>query len=244
MAFYEDLSAVYDSLFPVSAAQRALFDALIAEGWVGRVADAGCGSGAQLLHFAAAGLPAVGFDPDPSLVALAREKLRPYPSVAVARGGFGDTARLVRPPADLVLCLGNSLVHVPPAEAARFLRDAAAATTPAGGILVQILNYARLWREGTTELPPMEADGGAVAFRRRYAWEGPRRVRFLTELSVPGPQGRRTFANEIPLHPIYPDELAAMLAAAGFVRASRHGDFARSAFGPASEALVVLARKG
>src|SRR3972149_2551944 len=41
LAFYTDLSDVYDALFPVSEAQRALFDRLLATGRVHPGADAG-----------------------------------------------------------------------------------------------------------------------------------------------------------------------------------------------------------
>ena len=80
MAFYADLSEVYDALFPVSDAQRGLFEAILGTGEVRRVADAGCGTGAQLLPFASAGISCVGFDPDPHLVALARKSSRRFPA--------------------------------------------------------------------------------------------------------------------------------------------------------------------
>jgi SAM-dependent methyltransferase len=95
LAFYTDLSDVYDALFPVSEAQRALFDRILATGRVRRVADAGCGSGAQLLPFASAGVECVGFDPDPALVALAKTKLAPFPGASVEIGGFADISRIV-----------------------------------------------------------------------------------------------------------------------------------------------------
>lgn len=243
MAFYTDLSEAYDALFPVSAAQRALFDGILGAGWVGRVADAGCGSGAQLLHFAEAGLPCIGLDPDPALVELARRKLAPFPSARVEVGGFADIGRLVSPPADLVLCLGNSLVHVPQEEAARFVRDAAAVTTGEGGLLIQILNYERLLHGGVTELPLMQAEEGAIEFRRRYAWEGERKLRFQTTLRISGGDGPRIVRNDIPLYPLYPDELWEMLSDAGFPSIRYHGDFAGAEFTPDSEALVCLARK-
>ncbi len=243
MAFYTDLSEAYDALFPMSAAQRSLFDGILRDGWVSRVADAGCGSGAQLLHFASAGIPCIGFDPDPALVASARRKLSPYPGARVAVGGFADVARLVTPPVDLVLCLGNALVHVPQDEARRFLADAATVTSPAGGILLQILNYERHLRESVTELPLLRSEDGAVELRRRYEWESPRKVRFLTVLRVAQADEPLTLRNEIPLYPIYPDELWEMLAAAGFPRIRYQGDFAGAEFTPDSEALVCLARK-
>ncbi len=243
MSFYADLSEVYDALFPVSSAQRSFFDGILRDGWVSRVADAGCGSGAQLLHFASAGLPCIGFDPDPALADVARRKLGPYPGARVATGGFADLARIVTPGVDLVLCLGNSLVHVPQDEARRFVADASAAVSPAGGLLVQILNYELLFDGRVTELPLMQAQDGAIELRRRYEWDGPRKVRFLTTLRISSGDEPLILRNDIPLYPIYPDELWDMLAAAGFSRIRFHGDFSGSHFTPESEALVCLARK-
>ena len=243
MAFYTDLSDVYDALFPVSEAQRALFERLLAGGRVLRVADAGCGSGAQLLPFAAAGSECVGFDPDPALVARARAKLAPFPRVRVETGGFSDVSRIVTDPADLLLCLGNSLVHVPQEEAARFLRDAAGVTAGGGEILLQILNYERLLLGKITSLPLMQADEGAIEFRRSYVWEGNRKVRFQTALRISAGEQPRILRNDIPLYPIYPDELWEMLSRAGFSGIRFFGDFAGSDFSPESEALVCRAEK-
>ncbi len=243
MAFYTDLSEVYDALFPVSDAQREFFDGIRAMGDIHRVADAGCGSGAQLLPFASAGLSCVGFDPDPALVALAREKLAPFPGTRVEVGGFADTTRLVSPAADLVLCLGNSLVHVPQEEVGRFVADAGSALSREGWLLLQILNFERLFREEITELPLIRAGEGSIEFRRRYLWEGPRKVQFRTSLRIAGGDGPRILRNEIPLYPIYPEELWEMLSGAGYAPIHYYGDFARTDFSLDSEALVCLARK-
>ena len=243
MAFYTDLCDVYDALFPVSEAQRALFDRLLESGRVRRVADAGCGSGAQLLPFAEAGTDCVGFDPDPALAARASAKLEPFSRARVTIGGFADVARIVSLPVDLLLCLGNSLVHVPQDEAASFIRDAAGVLSAGGKILLQILNYERLLLGKITSLPLMTAEEGAIEFRRSYLWEGQRRVRFRTSLRISGGEEPRVLRNDIPLYPIYPDELWDMLSRAGFSGISFFGDFAGSAFSPESEALVALAEK-
>jgi len=242
LAFYTDLAESYDVLFPVSAAQRAFFDSLLLEP-VRRVVDAGCGTGAQLAHFAARGAVCEGFDPDPALAERARRRLAGFPGARVAVGGFAEMRRLVPPGADLVLCLGNSLVHVPQEEAARFLGDAAAILAPRGRLALQILNYERLAAHGVTELPAVAAPDGTAVLERRYVWEGPRRVRFRTTLRRPGAQGGEARENEILLYPLYPGEVRGFLADAGFGRFEFFGDFARSGFHSDSEALVCLARK-
>jgi len=243
LAFYTDLCGVYDALFPVSEAQAAHFDRILSTGAVHRVADAGCGSGAQLLRFAAAGADCIGFDPDPDLVALAKRKLASFPSSRVEVGGFSDTKRFVHPPADLLLCLGNSLVHVPQEDAGRFLEDAAEVLAEGGRILLQILNYERLLLHEVTNLPLMKAGEGAIEFRRSYRWEGPRSVRFLTSLRISEGGQPRIHRNDIPLYPIYPDELWEMLSRAGFSDIRYSGDFSGAEFSPESEALVCLAKR-
>jgi len=243
LAFYTDISLVYDDLFPVSREQRALFVSLMDDGGARSIVDCGCGTGAQLHPFAVAGLSCLGFDPDPSLVAIARRKLAACPKTRIETGSFVDLPRLVSFPSDLLMCLGNSLVHVPQNQASRFLADAAEALSRSGALLLQILNYERLLREGVTDLPLIRASEGTVEFRRRYEWEGDRKVLFRTSLRLSGEEEPRIVRNEFPLYPIYPDELWDMLASAGFGDVRFHGDFAFTEFSPGSEALVCLARK-
>jgi len=243
VTFYTDISLVYDDLFPVSEAQRSLLGSLREDGGVRSVVDCGCGTGAQLLPFADAGVACMGFDPDPSLVAIARRKLARYPKARVEVGGFSDLPRLASGPSDLLLCLGNSLVHVPQAEAGKFLSDAAQGLNPAGTLLLQILNYERLQRAGAKDLPLIRAAEGAVEFRRRYIWESDRKVVFQTALRLSAGDEPRIVRNEIALYPLYPEELWEMLLKAGFGNVRFYGDFARTDFTPESEALVCLAKK-
>jgi SAM-dependent methyltransferase len=243
LAFYTDISLVYDDLFPVSPEQRALFDSLMDDGGARSVVDCGCGTGSQLQPFAVAGLSSFGFDPDPSLVAIARRKLATCPKARIDKGAFADLRRLVSFPSDLLMCIGNSLVHVPQDEASRFFVDAAGALSGSGTLLLQILNYERLLRGGVTELPTISASEGTVEFIRKYEWEGDRRLIFRTTLRFAGADEPRIARNELPLYPIYPEELWDMLAKAGFGDIRFYGDFARSEFSTGSEALVCLARK-
>jgi SAM-dependent methyltransferase len=243
VTFYSDISVVYDDLFPVSPEQRALLDSLVGEGKVKAVTDCGCGTGAQLLPFAAAGLACLGFDPDPSLVSIARRKLATCPKARAEVGTFADLLRLTSFPSDLVMCLGNSLVHVPQEDALRFFQDVSKVLNPGGTLLLQILNYERLRKTGVTDLPLLRAAEGTVEFRRRYEWESDRNVRFQTTLRLPTAEGPRILRNEIPLYPLYPDEVWEMLLKGGFADVRFHGNFTRADFSPESEALVCLARK-
>ena len=243
MGSYVDISAVYDDLFPVSAAQLSLLDNLREETGARFVVDCGCGTGAQLLPFAVCGIECLGFDPDPSLVAIAREKLAAWPNARIEEGGFADLPWLAGSACDILLCLGNSLVHVPPEQAGRFLADSARVLSKQGRMLLQILNYERLLRDSVEELPPIRSMDGSVELRRHYTWEGKRKVLFRTTLKVSAVEGSRVVCNEIPLYPIYPEELDEMIETAGFEDIRFFGDFSRSVFSADSEAVVCLARK-
>ena len=243
MGFYADISAVYDDLFPVSAAQLSLLNSLHEETGSGSVVDCGCGSGAQLLPFAVSGAECLGFDPDPSLVAIAREKLAAWPNARIEEGGFADLPRLAARAHDILLCLGNSLVHVSSEQAGRFLADSARVLSPQGRMLLQILNYERLLRDGVEELPPIRSSDGSVELRRHYKWEDRRKVLFRTTLKFSAVEGLRVACNEVPLYPIYPEELEKMMKTAGFEDIRFFGDFSRSVFCADSEAIVCLARK-
>jgi SAM-dependent methyltransferase len=243
VAFYTDISLLYDDLFPVSPAQRSLLESLREAGGVRSVVDCGCGTGAQLLPFAGNGLTCLGFDPDPSLVAIARRKLAPYPKARIEEGAFADLPRLAEFPSDLLVCLGNSIVHVPQVEAGKFLSDAAAALSPGGMLLLQLLNYENLFRNGVTELPLIRSVDGSAEFRRHYAWESRWKVAFRTALRLSTAEGPKIVRNEIPLYPLFPEELWEMAASAGFRDIRFYGDFARTEFSGESEAVVCLAKK-
>ena len=237
--FYADISAAYDDLFPVSTEQLFLLNSLREEAAARSVVDCGCATGAQLLPFAVSGNECLGFDPDPSLVAIARKKLAAWPNARIEEGGFADILKLAGSPCDILLCLGNSLVHVPLEQAGRFISDAWRVLSPQGRMLLQILNYERLLRNGVKELAPIRSADGVASLRRYYSWEDPNKVMFRTTLKI----SDRVASNEIPLYPVYPEQFHGMIEAAGFKDIRFFGDFSRSVFSADSESLVCIARK-
>lgn len=244
MSFYADLRRFYDEIFPLSAELSSLLDSLSRSAPEGVVADVGCGTGNQALALLRLGRPVRALDPDPAMVEAAREKLAPHPLARVERGGFREFSETGEGTLAGVVCVGNSLVHVPPAEAIRFLSDAFSSLRSGGFLLLQVLNYGRLPREGAFSLPDIEAREGAVRFRRSFRNVRDGRIIFHGELSFPGEGGgtvRRE--NEVSLWPLLPWEIGAAVEEAGFTPAERYGDFAGSPFQPDSEAFVCVAHR-
>ena len=241
--FYTDISVVYDDLFPVSSSLLGMLNSLREETRAESVTDCGCATGSQLLPFAESGMRCLGFDPDASLVAIAREKLGVWPNARIEEGGFADLTRLAGKESDLLLCLGNSLVHVPQEEAGCFISDAWRVLSGNGRMLLQILNYERLLRDGVEELATIRSSSGASELRRRNKWENRHKVLFRTTLTISDGKERRIARNEIPLYPIYPRELYRMIESAGFKDIRFFGDYSGTVFYDDSEAVVCIASK-
>lgn len=231
MSLYEDLSSIYDALFPQNPAATAFILGLAGHGHsrhveVRRVLDLGCATGSQLLDLAASGWEAHGLEPSLPMLEKARAKAELAElAVDFREGGMLDAAS--RFPAghfDLVLCLGNTLPHLGSrAELDAFAADLAALLSPGGFVVLQLLNYdlvlERLAREDYA-FPPLEAAG--VTFLRRYEAAGGekegmdgalRRIAFRTGIRRDGGQAIEDLTM---LTPFGPGEVAATLEAQGF----------------------------
>jgi SAM-dependent methyltransferase len=119
------------------------------------VADLGCGTGEHARWLAAEGWTALGVDPSPSQIARAKD----YEGESGARGPFFHAAAmeelpgLVDSPLAGALCVGNVLPSLEDEALARSLQAVAASLRPGAPLVVQLLNYARIRRQGLRCLP-------------------------------------------------------------------------------------------
>jgi len=103
-----------------------------------RVVDLACGTGLHALFFAELGADLTALDASAGMIAHAKRH-RPHARIQY---DVGDMRELRGGPWDLALCLGNSLSLMPSvAELAQVVGRVAAALSPGGLFLVQILNY-------------------------------------------------------------------------------------------------------
>jgi SAM-dependent methyltransferase len=150
-----------------------------------RVLDVPCGFGRHARLLARRGMPVVGVDLSPAMIAAARQD-GPSPGLAFVRG---DMRRLAyREEFDAVLNLYTSFGYFSPRENLDVLRGMARALKPGGRILVDHRDRdydarlpGRWWErepDGTLVLQVMRLD------RRRGRWSG--------EWTLVGPDGRRS----------------------------------------------------
>ena len=242
---YRDLATYYSLLFPLNDRQRDFFEYLLRSGPVDSVLDVGCGTGEHLAWFSARGLRTSGLEPDESMFRELQRSRWPGSVPTLAQAGVEALPDIFEERADLVLCLGNTLPHLPDRETARqAVRRMAEALSPRGRLAVQTVNFDRVLEEGSASFPVLERtapDGGRVAFYREYDLGAlPEHILFKTRLVTP--EGEREAAWT--LVPLRRDELVGYFREAGFHEIHDFGDYNRIPFARNSPALILLAQRG
>jgi len=224
-----------------------------------RALDAGCATGSLVLELAARGWDAIGIEPEDAMVDLAREKAaaRSLPTARFAlgdmldarsiaaslfteAGGDGDPKNGVAQRGadgsfELVLCLGNTLPHLPPEAAARFMAVARALLAPSGHLVLQLVNYAKPGIGPGYAFPSAAARGRR--FERRYEAGPAGKLRFLVDL-IGERDARHT---ELLLSPLTPEWLLAALGDAGFGPPRLSGGWDGAPFDAGLHSYLVVA---
>ena len=173
---------------------------------------------------------------------------------------------------DAILCLGNTLVHLPsPREIGKFMKDAFALLHAGGALIFQIVNYDRALDKRITELPLIDND--VLQFERFYDFDSDApRIRFRTRLKLkyarlPGADARvsensagnatknaedagalnesgaRVVENETLLYPLRRNETDRLLREAGFTNIEHYGNYKGQPLDADSPGLIAVARK-
>jgi SAM-dependent methyltransferase len=219
-------------------------------GQPGRVLDLGSGTGEHSRFLASKGFEVVGIDSSPAMLAKAAEAPLPA-NLTLVEGDIADVEQLTSGLFDGAICLGNTLPHLRDRAAlARLIAGLRARLRPGAPLLLQILNYARVFDAGQRFLPlnfRRDEGEGEVVFLRlmtprsdgsvvftpttlRYRPEGEPPVEVVTARNVVLTGWRRA-------------DLEEALSAGGFGRREVFGTVADTPFDPAvSPDLVVVAR--
>jgi glycine/sarcosine N-methyltransferase len=184
------------------------------------VLDCACGIGTDAMALAHAGLRVTATDGSSAMVAEAKRRLPAEVEVLVSR--WEDLPAAVGGTYELVLCLGNSLVHTASHEAmVAALAAMRQVLSPTGTLIVDSRNWELLYRQRPRIVAAdrvRERDGLRVSCL--YVWNIPERfgepclaeVLFLVE-QPDGSLSHRRYP--IDFHPFTPDDLRARIAEAG-----------------------------
>jgi glycine/sarcosine N-methyltransferase len=229
--------------------EAPLFRGLFDEHGVRTVVDLGCGTGRHAVLFASWGLHVTGVDPDPEMLARAREHARERGvEPRFLEGGFGGLARLGLGPADALTCTGNALPHVDGTAGLRAaLADAAVVLRPGGAIVLHLLNHTRLISGAVRTVPPVVRDdeSGTTVFLRVMDHIGDGiRFDFVTLHRPAGTWesgGAWAVSSRRSTHTALPSPLLEReLASAGFVDVRLFGDHSGKSFDPAADESVIV----
>ncbi|MBN1240508.1 MAG: class I SAM-dependent methyltransferase [Gammaproteobacteria bacterium] len=129
----------------------------------GRVAvDLGAGHGAQSVPLAERGFDVVAIDFCRALLEELADNARGLPVTAV-EGDLLDLERHVHAPAGAVVCMGDTLTHLPDlADVERLVRAAARVLAPGGKLVVTFRDYVSREPRGTERFIPVRADGDRI----------------------------------------------------------------------------------
>jgi len=241
MAFYKSISDHYDNIFPlnpmpVEFVRKSFLNISGLE-----VLDVGCGTGSMCMALAPHFKKVTGIEPDDAMLKLAVEKAGPdHGNLSFHPFGMLDLEKQFHPHSfDAILCFGNTLVHLGSAEEILdFLAQAKKVLKPGGKLLMQIINYDRIFRENIKALPTIENE--SIKFVRNYHDPSNEKLLdFETILTVKS--SGEEIRNVIQLFAVQKDALETMLFDAGFSKLHFYGNFKRDPFQADSIPLIIEA---
>ena len=251
--FYTSISKYYSEIFPYQPAQLQFVKSRAGELAGKQILDIGSATGELAFQLANEGAKVTGIDLNEDLL-----------NQATGYSGFRSADFLIResefaPPKfqtgnmlelaidfkpaqfDLVLCFGNTLVHLQTRELIQqMLKGVFTVLKPGGCFLLQILNYDYIFAEQVSELPTIETEN--IRFIRKYKFEeNSPLIRFQTELILK--MEEESILNETLLFGLKCAGLTELLIETGFTEIELFSNFKQEPFGGKHLPLVVICRK-
>ena len=242
MGFYEQISKYYDYIFPVGG-QQLDFIGKAAGSPPKDLLDIACGSGGYSAALVKAGYSVTAIDLDEKMVEMAEEKkLKEGLDIRILACNMLDIAQSFGEAAfDLIFCIGNSIVHLgSKKDILNALKQMHSCLKPVGSLVIQIINFDRVFKHSISSLPTIENKEIGLKFDRNYSYDGRKGlIRFNTLLTVNGSTGREEFENSIELFPLLSADMMELMKTAGFKDIFFYGDFEFSRYDDDSYLLVA-----
>jgi glycine/sarcosine N-methyltransferase len=215
-AFYDSLASEYDAMTQFSARLEKQKSMLSQFADSRRIIDMGCGTGIHSIALAQLGARVVGIDVSAGMLERARAHAAGL-GVAVdfVQGDFLSTPPVALLPAELLLCLGNSLPHIERAELPGVLAHWRALMAPGGVVVIQLLNYERILRERERIVNIRKTADGTVLRFYDFLDEG---LQFNILTITETEQGLTHTLRSTCLSPFTDSDIAAAARAAGFAK--------------------------
>jgi SAM-dependent methyltransferase len=248
---WDRLSANYDRFVNWEqrlAREMPFLESHLASHGARRVLDVACGTGHHAIALAQRGYDVVGTDVSAGMVERARQNAESAGVTATFhQAGFGHLRDAVKEPFDALLCLGNSLPSVLSEEALGVaLADMAGLLAPGGLIVIQNLNYDRVWprRERFMPLQTYQQGEEEWLFFRFVDFHQETLTFNMVVLHRNGEKWNYN-AGATELRPILSEDLKRLLDISGFADVDFCGDYDQNPYqkDTSGDLLVVARRK-
>ena len=238
--FYDDLAADYDAMTAFETRleqQQRQLQGLLARLPARRAVDMGCGTGVHAIALARLGLEVTGVDLSTAMLERARSHAARFDAeLHFHHGDF--LADLPRSDADLILCLGNSIPHLPSPEAlTEVLSHWRSLLSPGGRLLVQLLNYERILEE-RERIVNIRLDGKRTIIRFYDFLPDGLQFNVLSVLHD-APQSHQLISTR--LSPFTAEDMLTAARTAGYASCEVHADLAFTPFEDGAQNCVLHA---
>lgn len=231
MRFYQSLSTYYDTIFPFSGSKEQFFLDLIANKPSSSALDLGCATGALVGLLTRLNWTAVGVDLSPDLIKLARQQ---HPGTFLQEDMLGFLERSEKE-YELIVCIGNTLPHLPQDKLKRFLDLTSKHLSPGGKLIIQTVNYHKILKDKPPGLSTIIRPEEQVTFTRLYNYLFDGSIRFSLILETP--KGKEQAS--VTLWPFTHQDFRDILPPKLSIQAE-YGSFAKEPYNPQDSLAWVL----
>lgn len=245
MSFYDVLSEYYDIIFPLS---KNKLNFIKSKGFRKcSILDIACATGSYAIELSKLGYDVYGFDLDEEMINIAFDKAKEFNlEIPFMVGNMLNISDLYKDKTfDLMYCIGNSLVHLnDDIEILEFLISAYNKLNENGKLIIQIINYDRIFKYNLKELPTIDRKDENVKFVRNYNYNKLNKLmEFDTEIIINKNDNIKTFKQSTNLLPLKSNDIRKLLNDAGFKKIEFYGSFNEDEFNIDSYPLVLCAEK-
>jgi 2-polyprenyl-3-methyl-5-hydroxy-6-metoxy-1,4-benzoquinol methylase len=206
MNFYSELSDFYDVIFPLDKDTVNFLKNDLKPN--AKILDLACVTGDYSIALAKMGFIVNGIDLNGGMIKKAKEKAKGLDvnfmeyDMTKVREIFKDEKY------DLIFCIGNSLVHLGSmGEIREFISNIYEMLSDNGIIVIQIINFDRIFKYNIKSLPVIEKPEEGIEFYRKYDYENRNVLNFKTEIIHKNGEVQNKYKNTVTLVPILLREL-------------------------------------
>ncbi|MDD4527995.1 MAG: class I SAM-dependent methyltransferase [Candidatus Margulisbacteria bacterium] len=236
---YQNFSDIYDELFPVSEAQKTFFINLATNITEPKnLLEIGCGTGELAIALDKHFNYIAAIDLDRSMIEKAVSKQHSHHLDFKQMNMTHIDNFFFNHSFSVLSCLGNTLVHLPSSlDIQMFISGCHQLLRKNGKLVLQILNYEKIFAQNITLLKNIETDN--FLFERQYDLLNNEKVIFRT--IVTSKKTKEEKISETSLYPIRPQNLLTLLHDCGFNNIVTYGSFNKENFTSDSDVLVIEA---